>query len=489
MNMLSDRRGEVAVLNLFFLGLLVLMSIVTAYFIINLSVHKTLFLFVTGLLCIFSFANVNLGLFFIVILMLFPNFMPGQMFGIVGINPFNLIFAVVVGVVALRIIVRRSSLRFHEPIYLPLLILFLLQGIAMIRYQGAVNVSTLDNTLWLIRYFKPLQYIILVVLLVNFVRTREAPFLSVIMLLGFLAAGGILFYEWFIYGFAMGKDMSKNIAHILWSNPLIGHKVNWGILFTLAFFFVLAMMRQRFPNWNFALKVLVPLSLILITFLIAISLARVAYFCIIIGLVYFYWTRGRLQLIGVLIFLAILVAVMPEIIRMRAVENIPTAWHIDTLDRFLAGRLQSLWIPAFRAFIENPLFGKGVNGAGIYILGQGRTIFPHSGYVATLCDMGIIGLIVMVWLFAAFWKHCSLIYNRTRNDLTRRLALACKAQILVLAFSNLTSDHSFLYQPIVVAPFFLSVAMLFALYRNELAQIEVERPTLQKEEAIFALSG
>jgi hypothetical protein len=194
MNMLEDRRGEVAVIDLMFVSMMVLLSVMVAYFIIHLSIYKTLFLFATGLLCIFTFANINLGLLFIVFLTLFPNLMPHQMFGIVGINPFNLIFAAVLGVVALRIIIRRSVLRFDEPIYLPLLILFVLQGIAILRFQNAIHISTLENSMWLMRFFKPMQYVILMFLLANYIRTKEAPFLSIIILLGFLAGGGILFW-------------------------------------------------------------------------------------------------------------------------------------------------------------------------------------------------------------------------------------------------------------------------------------------------------
>jgi O-antigen ligase len=187
-----------------------------------------------------------------------------------------------------------------------------------------------------------------------------------------------------------------------------------------------------------------------------------------------------------LILLAVLIAVMPDIIRLRAMADIPTTWRVDTLNIFLAGRLKSLWIPASKAFLENPLFGRGVNGAGIYILGQAHPIYPHSGYVATLCDIGIVGLICMLWLFVAFWKFCGKIYHQTKHKFTRRLALACKAQIMVLMFSNLTSDHSFFYQPMVVAPFFLSVAILFAMFREEVAMKQEERPTLHEEELVLA---
>jgi hypothetical protein len=54
MNMLHDRRGEIAILDILFLGLLVVASAVMAYFIINLSVYKTLFLFATGIIGILT---------------------------------------------------------------------------------------------------------------------------------------------------------------------------------------------------------------------------------------------------------------------------------------------------------------------------------------------------------------------------------------------------------------------------------------------------
>ena len=200
-------------------------------------------------------------------------------------------------------------------------------------------------------------------------------------------------------------------------------------------------------------------------------------------MIYFYWKKGRAQLIGTVVVIAIMVAILPEIVRLRALQDLPTSFDVDTLDRFLAGRLKNLWIPAFRAFAENPIFGRGFNGAGIYKLGQSFSIYPHSGYIATLCDMGILGLIAMLWFFASIWRHCTVIYNRTRNQLSRRLALACKTQVLILAFSNLTSDHSFFYQVMVVTPLFLSVALLFALYREEL-ELHPVTPTFSEEKVI-----
>lgn len=47
--------------------------------------------------------------------------------------------------------------------------------------------------------------------------------------------------------------------------------------------------------------------------------------------------------------------------------------------------------------------------------------------------------------------------------------------------ANITS----FYQPMVVAPFFLTIAMTFALYRDEVATRQEERPTLLEEETAY----
>jgi len=484
--MLSDRRGEVSAQNLLLLAFFVLMSAATAYFIINLSVQKVIFLFATGLLCILSFVNVSIGLFFIVFFMMFPNLMPRQMFGIVGINPFNLLFGAIITVVILRMIVRGSDLRFAEPFYIPLVLIFLLQGIALLRFQDVSHVPLLENTHWLTRFLKPMQYVILLILIINFIRSKQIPLLSIIILSGLLVAGGILFAEWLSHGFAMTTSFSVNRTHLLWANPVLGHKVNWGTMFTLSFFFVLAISGQRFHHWNFVLRLLSWIALGLIGFAIAVSLARVAYVCLVVGILYFFWKRGRFQLMVMLIILAIAISIMPEMVRLRASQDLPTVWNAVALDRLLSGRLSAIWIPAVQSFLESPLFGKGFNGAGVYLLGQAHFVFPHSGYIATLCDMGIVGLVVMIWLFVSLWRYCGRIYLNTKSQLTRRLSLGCRAQILILALSNLTSDHSFFYNPTVVAPFFPSVAMLFALYRQEQESQKVAPPVLHEEEILVS---
>lgn len=479
--MLQDRRGEVAVLDILFLLILVVVSAVIAYFIINLSVYKTLFLFATGIISILTLANISYGMFFVVFFMMFPNLMPRQMFGVVGINPFNLIFIAVIIAVSLRLVLRSSYISFREPIYLPLILLFLLQAIAILRFQAAVELQEVERTVWLMRFLKPMQFIIIMILIINFIRLKELPYITGIIILGFTATGFLLFYTWVKYGFAMTATMHAEIKHILWSNPILGHKVNWGIMFTLAFFFVLAMFGNKFRRLNTTLNTLALISLIILGFMIATSLARVAYVCILIGLFYFYWKKGRGQLVAIIAVLVIVVSLLPNIIRMRAMQNIPTSFDVNSINQFLSGRLEMVWKPAFMAFIENPIFGRGFNGAGIYFRGQEHLMSPHNGYLNTICDMGLIGLAVMVVLFIMFWKHVSLIQYNTKDYLTKRLALTCKTQIIVLILSNLTSDHSFLQQPVVMAPFFLSIGILCALYRGEK---ETQLSTQQDEDSV-----
>jgi O-antigen ligase len=484
MNMLRNNQGDINIRDLLLMGVLVLFAAITAFLIINLNVYRTLFLFATGLLSILTFANITFGLFFIIIFMFFPNLMPREMFGIVGINPFNLIFVAVVCAVVLQVIIRHSKVSFSEPIYLPLLLLFALQTIAIIRFQNAANLTTLNNVAWLTHYFKPMQYIILMFLVVNFVRSKQIPILCVIILGGFIAAGGILFNEWLHYGFAVAFNMTKNVTHVLWANPLLGHKNNWGSMFALVFFFALALTGQKFNSWKWLLKYLTIFSLFFFGFLVALSLSRSAYICLTIGIMYFYWKKGRFQFLGIVIALALIVLILPDVVRMRAIQDIPTSWNTDTINQLFAGRLKDRWLPAAKSFIENPLFGRGFNGAGIYMLGQAQIISPHSGYSGTLCDMGIIGLAVMIWVFVTFWRHCSMIHANTKFPPTRRLALACKTQILILAVSNLAGDNSLFYRPVVLTPFFMAVAILFALYREESSQRDAEIQALPNVAAV-----
>jgi O-antigen ligase len=410
------------------------------------------------------------------------------MFGIVGMNPFNLIFIAVLAVIALRLVLRSSYFSLREPIYLPLIIIFFLQAIAIIRFQNVVELQNIERLVWLTRYLKPMQFIIIMILIINFIRIKELPYIAGIIILGFATTGSLLLFLWLKYGFAMTMGLHADAQHILWSNPILGHKVNWSTMFTLAFFFTLALVGQKFQRLNFLLNTLGVIALVLMGFMIAISLARVAYFCILIGLFYFFWKRGRGQLVAIMVLLAIVVAFLPNIVRMRAIQNIPTSFDANMIDQFLSGRLHTVWIPAFKAFIENPIFGRGFNGAGIYFLGQSHLMSPHSGYLSTICDMGLIGLAVMVILFVMLWKHTAIIYRDTNDQLIRRLALACKTQIIVLVFSNITSEHSFLQNPVVVAPFFLSIGILFALYRGELEHrtelhtSSQEAPSLQSTE-------
>ena len=74
-----------------------------------------------------------------------------------------------------------------------------------------------------------------------------------------------------------------------------------------------------------------------------------------------------------------------------------TAWRVG------------VWGTSLQDFAASPIIGRGLGlYFDMYVPGFGRvTVFPHSLYVLLLVHLGLVGLILFIWLFAAAWRTCA----------------------------------------------------------------------------------
>lgn len=81
------------------------------------------------------------------------------------------------------------------------------------------------------------------------------------------------------------------------------------------------------------------------------------------------------------------------------------------LDAVSAGRVNGLWLPLLPEVLHHPLFGNGIGsilwsdamhrGAGLQVL---AVTHPHNAYLQAALDMGLVGLVLLCAYFAHVWK-------------------------------------------------------------------------------------
>jgi O-antigen ligase len=114
---------------------------------------------------------------------------------------------------------------------------------------------------------------------------------------------------------------------------------------------------------------------------------------------------------------------------------------------------------------ESPLFGVGVNNFAVYYEFQtGRADFgPHSFYVATLTEMGLVG--AMVWLLFLLWVGSRLRVllraGRARSQLDADPMLSAVARGLAAGFVATLVGNIF-YLTMIFSAFYLILLLIIA---------------------------
>jgi O-antigen ligase len=77
-------------------------------------------------------------------------------------------------------------------------------------------------------------------------------------------------------------------------------------------------------------------------------------------------------------------------------------------DRVSAGRLEGLWLPLLPELAKSPLWGNGIDAITwsdpMQIGVISPTTHPHSAYLESLFDMGVIGLALLLAYYWHVWK-------------------------------------------------------------------------------------
>jgi O-antigen ligase len=109
---------------------------------------------------------------------------------------------------------------------------------------------------------------------------------------------------------------------------------------------------------------------------------------------------------------AALVALAAVVLAPAAVYQRMATGEGAGLDAISAGRLNGLWLPLLPEVLRHPLFGSGTSsilwsgamrqGAGYQVL---AVTHPHNAYLESLLDMGVVGTALLCAYFVHVWKR------------------------------------------------------------------------------------
>ena len=154
------------------------------------------------------------------------------------------------------------------------------------------------------------------------------------------------------------------------------------------------------------------------------------------------------------------------------------------LDAVSAGRVNGLWLPLLPEVLRHPMFGNGIgsilwsdamrSGAGHMVL---VVTHPHNAYLQAALDMGITGLVLLCAYFAHVWKGLrTLAKDPGIAPALRGFHLGAAAGLAGILVANFT-DSSLTPRP-EQAFLWLAIGVMYGYQARRAAATPVAHPAL-----------
>jgi O-antigen ligase len=428
------------------------------------------------LACAFVLADFRYGVVLLILLMPLSGsstMFPHEMFGIVGLNPLNLLLAGTCGSWLLRACFDGSLRRFLPR---PLLLLYVLP-IVVAGAIGTRHIHEIAPTLLLVyqgldfgdagsylreMMLKPLLMVVFAVLVAAAVAKSERPvrfLLPAVISMCFMAA----IVPVYVAQTGIGLQALASSDEREFLSALGLHANDLGRLYALAYALLLF-------TWAEAKELT----------LRGVLLAAAGATAVAIVLTF---SRGALVELGVVSALYVLWRRSPRTVAFAAVVGVaalvlaPAALYhrMETgegagLNAISAGRVDGLWLPLLPEVLRHPLFGNGIGsilwsepmreGAGQQVL---PVTHPHNAYLEALLDMGIVGMVMLCAYFVHVFRGLRELSRDPRLEpALRGLFQGAAAGLVGMLVSDFT-DSSLAPRP-EQAFLWLAIGMMYGEY-------------------------
>lgn len=414
-----------------------------------LIIFLTLGINLIGLL----FFGLSAPLFLAVVLLPFSdtNLIPRQMFGLTGVNPFNITIGVSLFAFFLRWIKDPGSCRLPRipaifGVYLLMLSAGACAGLFFIDRIPPIpspkgGMDRMTEAKYLIEQFLKPVLILVVSFFAGVVVLNERREKTVFWAI----ATGITLISLVILSYIALEGLDLKVLADFRSREFLSwvgmHANELGLMLNIGIallFFSAAKTKVMAKR----LLLCVPIALGGISSLLTFS--RAAFFGL--GLILLFYLISRRRFREITIGLCLLVAI-PLMIPKEIYDRAMTGLHQMDISQISAGRYDRIWMPLMPVFLESPLYGNGLAStlwaepnlkSRMVLIGH-----PHSAYLTALLDFGILGFGLICVLFYTVWKRFRFLSNNLRDDLWRGYFEGASAALLVVLVQGLT-DHQFI---------------------------------------------
>jgi O-antigen ligase len=252
---------------------------------------------------------------------------------------------------------------------------------------------------YLLQYFvRQLIYFIPFIFIIKFckkISDLEYVINTLVLSIGLLAI-------FIIYSYLFGIEDRSSMEVVGETTSLIGlHRNAVADFFIAGFPIILA---RYFLKKNIINILVVWLSVVAIGFLYS----RTAYGLLILSTVLYFYVSRRIKFSPLLIAIAIgLFFIIPSTIINRASKGLEVRDQEE-----VTSRIDHIWRPLIEEYagdLKGLLFGRGryamlSSNAVATGLTPTTMMHPHNMYLEQILDVGIIGLVCMIWLFAILFR-------------------------------------------------------------------------------------
>jgi O-antigen ligase len=402
------------------------------------------------LYCSFVFALITLanyrnGIWLLTLLLPFAStqLVPRELFGVIGLSPFNLLLVLTLLSLFAASAVRREDIQF---VSLPTTFWIYVGVITLGAYVGVGSAEKtivlpdsepLTKAAYLAGSGKSL--IMLAVAWLAAVLSRNGNGRSVIWALAaayvtflFVIAGYLVIQGIGLQGLA-GTDKREFLD---WTGL---HANDVGELATIGFAILLFTALATSAPWSRAILLASAGAAATVA---ALSFSRAAF--VSIGIIFGYYTWKQRSMGRMLLMMSATVTVallLPDAFFERA----STGFATGDEEAITAGRLDYIWLPLIGTFWEAPIFGHGLGSTAWATPHLSGTMFPvsiaHNAYLETALDLGILGIVVVAAFFSSVWATFRDLSKHHIDPQWRGVFEGCIVGLLCLAVQGFTNDR------------------------------------------------
>jgi hypothetical protein len=258
---------------------------------------------------------------------------------------------------------------------------------------------------------KPLIYLLLAFLIGTACRAGMKPHaLIVAMCLSIWLFAAWVFAYILLSGIGLGQLASATSRESLSGTGMHANELGAlsASMLTLMIFAIANPDKSGVPRGLYVITAGISAALLLISF------SRGAFLAFAIGLLVFFVVQRRLKIVIVgLIALAFILPILPGELFERLSTGVNTGGTMvlhSSDDPLTAGRVAGVWLPLLTEVQSHPVFGNGLlSVAWSWPFRSGAlglaTLNPHNLYLKMLLEIGVLGLLLMLWFFFDLWRR------------------------------------------------------------------------------------